>query len=167
MGREALNVTLPASAKRPPVKGPEHYGKLLDPDRALPIVSIEEKYRVSETGITHFGVSDKKGVPIGEFELFIRGLPDDKERTAWINGIQIIPALRRRQLKYGRAIYAGIVQMLVERNIRLFVATKLSRGSKPIWDWMTDAGAARMTDPGVTDETVENEQYSTAKYEIV
>jgi hypothetical protein len=167
MGREALNVTLPASPDRTPLKRPEHYGKLLDPDRALPFVEIEEKYRVSETGITHFAVSGKKRKPIGEFELFIKGFPDDAERTAFINGIKIIPDLRRKQLKYGRAIYAGIVQMLAEKNIRLFVGTKLSRGSKYNWDEMTRAGAARMTDPGVTDETVENKGYSTAKYEIV
>jgi hypothetical protein len=84
---------------------------------------------------------------------------------ASISGTRVDEAHRGKG--YGRSTYVEIIKRLVADKIRLQTGVMLSRGSKPVWDWLVEKGAARQISEGETNEETGNAGYSSAEYEII
>ncbi|MDP3646297.1 MAG: hypothetical protein Q8R25_04380 [bacterium] len=139
-------------------------------ERILPTVSIEEnlsrlqKIAKGTMMAQDFLIKNEQGQTVGSFTLQI-SRPPKGEATAYLNTINVDAA---RGKGYGRAAYLKIIDHLKGQNIRFTSSTySLSRDSKKVWDRLVQEGRARLVDEGQTDETKENEGYSTAQYEAL
>ncbi len=141
-------------------------------ERILPTVSIEQNLspmqKIAKGRMTNedFLIKNENGETIGNFTLLFKKSPQPEEGgIAYLNTINVNGA---RGKGYGRAAYVQIINHLEQRNITFKSSEfQLSRGSKKAWDWLVEQGLARLVDKGVTDESKEDEGYSTAQYEVI
>jgi hypothetical protein len=154
------------SMEKPPLRTPEEYENLLDPEHTLPKIQIEELPNKMRGSLipTEFKIRDEQGNEIGELTL-LTSRPKNKEATASIAGIRV--DVTHLGKGFGRSTYVQLVKRLVAEQVRLQTGVQLSRGSKPIWDWMVERGVARQTSEGQINEETENAAYSSAEYEII
>jgi len=156
------------SQEKIPLRDAERYQELIDPSHTLPHVKILEhppESTPSEVMFCYrFNIFNEFENEIGSGEVYV-SRPDKAESTAFLGGIRIDEMLRGGN--YGRSAYLELVKRLATEKIRLQSGGELSRGSKAIWDWLVEKGAAQKLSEGETDEETDNASYSTADYEII
>lgn len=157
--------------EKPPLRPPEAYEKLLDPERRLPEVSFVLAAQETEEGSSpeerqeflYFDVSRHDAeeepvltatvvvlVPYGEAYLYDIGLTDTNNRDQG----------------YGKAAYLELVKYFSARQLRFRSGISLSKSAWKIWEWMRKKGAARLVHDRGTNE--DNEDfYSYSDYEII
>lgn len=143
---------------------PQYYDNLLNPDKSLPGVVLK---KIEPTGkgtfvSTIFMVKTLGGDHIGSFTLNTLSSPKEKP-SAHLNTITIHEDFRGRG--YGKSTYLEILKYL--GDIKLKSGSALSRGSLPIWEWLVEKGVARKVTEGAIYENTENNNYSSAEFEVI
>lgn len=138
----------------------EYYDRLLDPDAVLPKIEIISR---QDTPINiHCEVLNDKQIPIGVVELDL-GKSKNKK---WAQ-IDIYLDDSSRKRGYGRAVYKEIIKMVSQQGLSLHSRDYLSRGSKPIWDWLVEKGVAEKLTDSSEDEDKEWYNYSKDQYQVL
>jgi hypothetical protein len=134
----------------------EYYNRMLDPDDKLPKIKLEEipqREDIRKPSL-NFIVKNSDGTKIGSINVNV---------GSWkmkIGMLDINLDETTRHQGYGRAAYKAVLEILSQMDYTLKSNKKLSRGSKPVWDWLVEKGVARQVNRHEVNELAEWHGYS-------
>ncbi|MBP9816854.1 MAG: hypothetical protein KBD05_02395 [Candidatus Pacebacteria bacterium] len=147
---------------KPPVRSPEVYQSLLDPENALPAVTLrEEALSDVKSPWRSMKIYNSNGDAVGVVMVSDTNVPG----TTFIVDIRLFEGHENN--RYGRSAYVTLVKQLASEGTRLLSGNSLSRDALDEWEWMVKKGAARLVLYREPNESAKNRGYSTSLYEII